>query len=298
MYSEIGYRCRSATTTDRNERERDIRFTCARDCANLGSASRRITRTSSELQVQCSNSSQFPLQYPSAYPLGGEPGPDPEARELLSCSSFLLASRTLVNDEQLLAWRTVQRQSRPRREEAPTFWANQTRLPCRACDACRPSSLAALSWCAARWRLCFRECRAGPPYRCHVEQANLSQPSPCRNSEELSRGSRSALNPAQSANPTRRSRSPLPYFPTSSCGCKRHVWRLASFHLAGGASCLSCFQSQVNILTSRPRIVRCECWTRRARFLRDSYATSWKLSQSDLKASRSDSIASGKGDQR
>ncbi|CAB0042879.1 unnamed protein product [Trichogramma brassicae] len=48
-------RCRSATTTDRNERERDIRFTCARDCANLGSASRRITRTSSELQVQYSN---------------------------------------------------------------------------------------------------------------------------------------------------------------------------------------------------------------------------------------------------
>ncbi|CAB0038629.1 unnamed protein product [Trichogramma brassicae] len=43
-----------------------------------------------------------------------------------------------------------------------TSGANHTRLPCRAYDARRPSSPAPLCWCAARWRLCSRGCRAGP----------------------------------------------------------------------------------------------------------------------------------------
>ncbi|CAB0027942.1 unnamed protein product [Trichogramma brassicae] len=66
---------------------------------------------------------------------------------------------------------------------------------------------------------------------------------------------------------------------------------------AGSARDSSCSQSQANLPTSRPRIVRCACWTQRARFSRESYATGWRLSQRDPEASRSDSMASGKGDQ-
>ncbi|CAB0040907.1 unnamed protein product [Trichogramma brassicae] len=88
-------------------------------------------------------------------------------------------------------------------------------------DARRPSSPAPLSWCAARWRLCFRGCRAGPPCSCRVEQRSLYRPSPWRNSKELSRGSRSAPRLARMAYPTQRSRSLLPHYPTSSCGCIR-----------------------------------------------------------------------------
>ncbi|CAB0044864.1 unnamed protein product [Trichogramma brassicae] len=51
-----------------------------------------------------------------------------------------------------------------------TSGANHTGLPCHASDARRPSSPAPLSWCAARWRLCFRGCRAGPPCDCRVER--------------------------------------------------------------------------------------------------------------------------------
>ncbi|CAB0043767.1 unnamed protein product [Trichogramma brassicae] len=57
-------------------------------------------------------------------------------------------------------------------------------------------------------------------------------------------------------------------------------------------------KAQANLPTSRPRIVRCACWTRRARFSRESYATGWRLSQRDPEASLNDSTASGKGDQR
>ncbi|CAB0033709.1 unnamed protein product [Trichogramma brassicae] len=176
-----------------------------------------------------------------------------------------------------------------------TSGANHTRLPCRACDARRPSSPAPLSWCAARWRLCSRGCRAGPPCSCRIGRRSLYQPSPWRNSKELSRGSRSAPRPARMAYPTQRSKSLLPPDPKSSCGCTRRVWRPAFFHLAESARGLSCFQNQVNLLTSRLRIVRCVCWTQRARFYRESYATGWKLSQRDPEASRSDSR---KGDQR
>ncbi|CAB0041215.1 unnamed protein product [Trichogramma brassicae] len=179
-----------------------------------------------------------------------------------------------------------------------TSGANHTRLPCRACDARRPSSPAPLSWCAARLRLCSRGCRAGPPCSCRVERRSLYRPSPWRNSKELSRGSRSAPRPARMAYPTQRSKSLLPHDPTSSCGCTRRVWRPAFFHPAGSARGLFCFQSQVNLPTSRHRIVRCVCWTQRTRFWRESYATGWKLSQRDPEASRSDSMASGKGDQR
>ncbi|CAB0039094.1 unnamed protein product [Trichogramma brassicae] len=179
-----------------------------------------------------------------------------------------------------------------------TSGANHTRLPCRACDARRSSSPAPLSWCAARWRLCSHGCRAGPPCSCRVERRSLYRPSPWRNSKELSRGSRSAPRPVRMAYPTQRSKSLLPHDPTSSCGCTRRVWRLAFFHVAESARGLSCFQSQVNPPTSRPRIVRCVCWTHRARFWGESYATGWKLSQRDPEASRSDSMAPGKGNQR
>ncbi|CAB0034416.1 unnamed protein product [Trichogramma brassicae] len=80
------------------------------------------------------------------------------------------------------------------------------------------------------------------------------------------------------AYPTQRSRSLLPRVPTSSCGCTRRAWRPAFFRPAGSARDLSCSQSQANLPTSRPRIVRCACWTRRARFSRESYATGWRLS--------------------
>ncbi|CAB0042219.1 unnamed protein product [Trichogramma brassicae] len=93
--------------------------------------------------------------------------------------------------------------------------------------------------------------RAGLPCSCRVEQGSPSQPSPWRNSKKLSRGSRSNLCLARMAYLTQRSRSLLPHDPTSSC----------------------------NPLTSRPCIIRCVCWTRRARFWRESYATGWKLSQ-------------------
>ncbi|CAB0036911.1 unnamed protein product [Trichogramma brassicae] len=99
------------------------------------------------------------------------------------------------------------------------------------------------------------------------------------------------------AYPTQRSRSLLPRVPTSSCGCTRRAWRPAFFRPAGSARDLSCSQSQANLPTSRPRIVRCACWTRRARFSRESYATGWRLSQRDPEASLNDSTASGKGDQ-
>ncbi|CAB0037470.1 unnamed protein product [Trichogramma brassicae] len=72
---------------------------------------------------------------------------------------------------------------------------------------------------------------------------------------------------------------------TSSCGCTRRAWRPAFFRPAGSARDLSCSQSQANLPTSRPRIVRCACWTRRARFSRESYATGWRLSQRDPEAS-------------
>ncbi|CAB0044052.1 unnamed protein product [Trichogramma brassicae] len=81
--------------------------------------------------------------------------------------------------------------------------------------------------------------------------------------------------------PASRSRSLLPRVPTSSCGCTRCVWRPAFSRLAGSARDSSCSQSQANLPTSRPRIVRCACWTRRARFSRESYATGWRLSQRD-----------------
>ncbi|CAB0031310.1 unnamed protein product [Trichogramma brassicae] len=161
----------------------------------------------------------------------------------------------------------------------------------------RPSSPALLSWCAARWRLCFHGCRAGPPSSCRDERESWSQPSLWRNSKELSRGSRSDRRPARMACPTWRSSSLLPRVPTSSCGCTRRVWRPAFSRPAGSARDSSCSQSQANLPTSRPRIVRCACWTQRARFSRESYATGWRLSQRDPEASRSDSMASGKGDQ-
>ncbi|CAB0038693.1 unnamed protein product [Trichogramma brassicae] len=101
-----------------------------------------------------------------------------------------------------------------------TSGANHTRLPCRACDARRPSSPAPLSWCAARWWLCFRECRAGPPCSSRVERRSLYRPLPWRNLKELSRGSRSAPRPARMAYPTQRSKSLLLHDPTSSCRCK------------------------------------------------------------------------------
>ncbi|CAB0040548.1 unnamed protein product [Trichogramma brassicae] len=104
-----------------------------------------------------------------------------------------------------------------------TSGANLTRLPCRACDARRPSSPAPLSWCAAQWRLCTRVCRTGRPCSCRVGQWSLSRPSPWRNSKELSRGSGSAPRPARMAYPTQRSRSLLPHDLTSSCGCTRRV---------------------------------------------------------------------------
>ncbi|CAB0044445.1 unnamed protein product [Trichogramma brassicae] len=95
-----------------------------------------------------------------------------------------------------------------------------------------------------------------------------------------------------------RSRSLLPRVSTPSCGCTRRAWRPAFFRPAGSARDSSCSQSQANLPTSRPRIVRCACWTRRARFSRESYATGWRLSQRDPEASQSDSMASGKGGQR
>ncbi|CAB0038070.1 unnamed protein product [Trichogramma brassicae] len=116
-----------------------------------------------------------------------------------------------------------------------------------------------------------RRRREGPPYGCRVDQESLSRPSPWRNSKKISRGSRSALRPARMAYPTRRLRSLLLHDPTSPRRCTRRVWRPAFFHLAGSARGLSCFQSQVNPPTSRPRIFRCVCWTRRARFLRENH---------------------------
>ncbi|CAB0035441.1 unnamed protein product [Trichogramma brassicae] len=127
-----------------------------------------------------------------------------------------------------------------------TFGANRTGLRCRACGACRSRSLAPLSWCATRWWLCFRECRASPPYSSRVRRESSSQLSPWRNSEKSSRGSRSVLRPVGIAYPTRRSGSLLPHVPTSSCRCTRHAWRPAFFHLARCARGSSCFQSQVN----------------------------------------------------
>ncbi|CAB0039318.1 unnamed protein product [Trichogramma brassicae] len=138
-----------------------------------------------------------------------------------------------------------------------TSGASHTRLPRRACDARRPGSLAPLSWCAARWRLCFRGCRAGPPSSCRDGRESWSQPSLWRNSKELSRGSGSDRRPARMACPTWRSSSLLPRVPTSSCGCTRRAWRPAFSRPAGSARDSSCSQSQAHLPTSRPRIVRC-----------------------------------------
>ncbi|CAB0028290.1 unnamed protein product [Trichogramma brassicae] len=82
-----------------------------------------------------------------------------------------------------------------------TSGASHTRLPCRACVARGPGSPAPFSWCVARWRLCFRGCRAGPPCSCRVGRRSLYQPSPWRNSRELSQGSRTAPDEPSSYRP-------------------------------------------------------------------------------------------------
>uniref|UniRef100_A0ABD2W5J6 Uncharacterized protein n=1 Tax=Trichogramma kaykai TaxID=54128 RepID=A0ABD2W5J6_9HYME len=121
-----------------------------------------------------------------------------------------------------------------------------------------------LSWCAVRWRLYFRGCQAGPPYSCHSGRESWFQPLLWRNSKKLSRGSRSDRRPARMACPTWRSSSLLQRVPTSSCGCTRLAWRPAFSRPAGRARDSSCSQSQANLPMSRPRIVHCACWTRRA----------------------------------
>uniref|UniRef100_A0ABD2X9G9 Reverse transcriptase domain-containing protein n=1 Tax=Trichogramma kaykai TaxID=54128 RepID=A0ABD2X9G9_9HYME len=91
-----------------------------------------------------------------------------------------------------------------------TYGVGHTGLPCRACEARRPGSLAPLSWCAAWWWLCFRDYRAGPPCSCRDGRESWSQPSPWRNSKEPSQGSGSAQRPARMACPTWRLSSLLP----------------------------------------------------------------------------------------
>ncbi|CAB0039658.1 unnamed protein product, partial [Trichogramma brassicae] len=103
----------------------------------------------------------------------------------------------------------------------------------------------------------FPRVPSGPALQLPRRAEELYRPSPWRNSKELSRGSRSAPRPARMAYPTQRSRSLLPHDPTSSCGCIRCVWRPAFSRLAGSARDSSCSQSQANLPTSRPRIVRC-----------------------------------------
>ncbi|CAB0039748.1 unnamed protein product, partial [Trichogramma brassicae] len=160
------------------------------------------------------------------------------------------------------------------------------------CPQAKPPS-SPLLVCSAVAAL-FPRVPSGPALRLPRRAEELIPAVP-RNSKELSRGSRSAPRPARMAYPTRRSRSLLPHDLTSFCGCTRCVWRPAFSRLAGSARDSSCSQSQANCTTSRPRIVRCVCLTRRARFSRESYATGWRLSQRDPEASRSDSMASGKG---
>uniref|UniRef100_A0ABD2WEJ2 Reverse transcriptase domain-containing protein n=1 Tax=Trichogramma kaykai TaxID=54128 RepID=A0ABD2WEJ2_9HYME len=118
--------------------------------------------------------------------------------------------------------RRLSQRSRGRQDEEAhsANYASARRLLRVAIKSSKRRSPAPLSWCAARWRLCSRECLAVPPCSCRDKRESLSRPSPWTNSEELRRGSRSARRPARMGYPTRRSRSPSPHDPTSSCGCK------------------------------------------------------------------------------
>ncbi|CAB0033931.1 unnamed protein product [Trichogramma brassicae] len=202
-------------------------------------------------------------------------------------------ARTTPQQGVFCAWR-----SRPASVGAGGSFATRSTTTSGA-NHTRPSSPALLSWCAARWRLCFRGCRAGLPCDCRVERRGAYTGRHLGGTQRSSVEDKGALR-ARPGGHTQLSAQ------DRCCRASRHL--LAGVHDVPGDRRFSvqleapetCPAPKARQTSRRAVLVSSAVHAGHggARFSRESYATGWRLSQRDPEASLNDSTASGKGDQR